>query len=59
MEEKIHALASKYFNDVLEVGAGTGAHIQAVRHGFGSCVLSDLNPPFGYTPDQQLRATDR
>lgn len=37
---------SDYFGSVLEVGAGTGMHIKAVRHRFDTYVISDLNEVF-------------
>lgn len=36
---------NKHFSRVLEVGAGTGIHIQNVRHTYDEYVLTDLNPP--------------
>jgi len=38
--------ASEKFDQVLEVGAGTGEHIKAVRHAFDRYVISDLNTSF-------------
>src|SRR5687767_695328 len=35
----------KHFPRVLEVGAGTGVHIDHVRHGFDEYVMTDLNAP--------------
>lgn len=35
-----------YFEKVLEVGAGTGFHLQFVRHDFSSYVMTDLSPEF-------------
>ncbi|MEN8134062.1 MAG: class I SAM-dependent methyltransferase [Thermodesulfobacteriota bacterium] len=37
--------ASQYFGRVLEVGAGTGVHLQFVRHAFDEYLMTDLNPP--------------
>lgn len=37
--------ASHYFGRVLEVGAGTGIHLQFVRHAFDEYWMTDLNPP--------------
>lgn len=34
-----------HFARVLEVGAGTGIHIDHIRHGFDQYVMTDLNPP--------------
>lgn len=34
-----------HFSRVLEVGAGTGVHIDHVRHSFDSYTMTDLNPP--------------
>jgi ubiquinone/menaquinone biosynthesis C-methylase UbiE len=34
------------FDRVLEVGAGTGIHIKAVRHAFDQYIISDLNTTF-------------
>lgn len=34
-----------HFARVLEVGAGTGIHIDHVRHSFDDYVMTDLNPP--------------
>jgi ubiquinone/menaquinone biosynthesis C-methylase UbiE len=34
----------KHFGQVLEVGAGTGEHLQHVRHGFDRYTLTDLDP---------------
>ncbi|MBV5342884.1 class I SAM-dependent methyltransferase, partial [bacterium] len=34
-----------HFSKVLEVGAGTGLHINFVRHSFDEYLLTDLNPP--------------
>ncbi|MGH2510604.1 MAG: class I SAM-dependent methyltransferase, partial [Ktedonobacteraceae bacterium] len=34
-----------HFPVVLEVGAGTGIHIQFVRHKFDKYIMTDLNPP--------------
>jgi phosphatidylethanolamine/phosphatidyl-N-methylethanolamine N-methyltransferase len=36
-------LASDHFSRVLEVGAGTGKHLQFVRHGFDEYVLTDMH----------------
>ncbi len=33
-----------HFSKVLEIGAGTGEHLNFVRHGFDQYVLSDLDP---------------
>ena len=33
-----------HFRRVIEVGAGTGEHLQFVRHGFDEYTLSDLDP---------------
>lgn len=38
--------AKQHFPRVLEVGAGTGIHLQHVRHSFDEYVMSDLNAPF-------------
>ena len=35
-----------HFPRVLEVGAGTGIHVNHVRHGFDEYVMTDLNQPF-------------
>ena len=35
--------ASDHFSRVLEVGAGTGKHLQFVRHGFDEYVLTDMH----------------
>lgn len=34
----------QHFSQVLEVGAGTGAHIGHVRHGFDSYYMTDMHP---------------
>lgn len=45
-----HKLVEKEYNDlrhfsrVLEVGAGTGEHLQFVRHTFDEYIITDLNP---------------
>lgn len=36
---------NRHFSRVLEVGAGTGIHLNAVRHSFDEYVMTDLNPP--------------
>ena len=36
--------ASDRFERVLEVGSGTGVHLEYVRHSFSEYVLSDINP---------------
>ncbi len=49
--QKSHAWAEQrwgpeiHFGKVLEVGAGTGVHIEHVRHSFDQYVMTDLNPP--------------
>ena len=40
--EKNHR-SKKYFDSVLEIGANRGEHLQFVRHGFRSYVLTDIN----------------
>jgi len=35
-----------HFAKVLEIGAGTGMHLNYVRHSFDQYYLTDLNPPF-------------
>jgi len=35
----------KHFSQVLEVGAGTGIHINYVNHSFDKYIMTDLNPP--------------
>lgn len=37
--------AERHFARVLEVGAGTGVHVDYVQHGFDEYVMTDLNPP--------------
>lgn len=34
-----------HFSRVVEVGAGSGIHVDYVRHGFDEYVMTDLNPP--------------
>lgn len=34
----------QHFNKVLEVGAGTGMHLEYVRHSFDAYYLTDINP---------------
>lgn len=49
--EKSHVWAESrwgpdvHFGKVLEVGAGTGVHIEHIRHSFDSYTMTDLNPP--------------
>lgn len=38
--------SSARFPRVLEVGAGTGVHIDHIRHGFDEYVMTDINTPF-------------
>jgi phosphatidylethanolamine/phosphatidyl-N-methylethanolamine N-methyltransferase len=38
--------AHEHFADVLEVGAGSGAHLSHVRHGFDRYWMTDVNPRF-------------
>ena len=33
----------EYFDRVIEVGAGTGAHVDFVRHGFGEYLVTDID----------------
>lgn len=37
--------AADHFSRVIEVGAGSGVHLNYVRHGFDEYVMTDLNPP--------------
>ena len=43
--EKKYSQAN-HFSNVLEVGAGTGAHIQEVKHTFDRYIISDLDEEF-------------
>ncbi|MCF6320935.1 MAG: class I SAM-dependent methyltransferase [Rhizobiaceae bacterium] len=36
--------SSDHFSDVLEIGAGSGKHLDSIRHGYDRYVMSDGNP---------------
>lgn len=47
-----------HFGSVLEVGAGTGMHLEHVRHRFDSYVLSDLSPDLLKLAEQRHQGRD-
>jgi len=49
--------SNHHFSRVLEVGAGTGIHVKAVRHSFDQYIMTDLNPPMLNQIDTNSGAT--
>jgi ubiquinone/menaquinone biosynthesis C-methylase UbiE len=53
-------LSNKHFSKVLEVGAGSGEHLEFINHGFETLVISDLTLPIppGHILDKVKQHTD-